>query len=374
MRGRRPYLDWSYLERKGAAVAEALAQTLYARTAYRVAQSARMAWFGAHYAAAKRLGGVAQRSSPTEPVDENRQQRAAAALARTYRELFVLDRKNVEAGRYLPPPEATSPPRARDLVKTSLDFFRDSRRVGKRKEVHGHSEVLSEDLRRTYPRYYLQNFHYQSDGWLSEQSARRYDMQVETLFGGAAGAMRRQALPYISEALEGRDMRQASLLDLACGTAPLLAEIKANFPLLNTTALDLSPHYLEVAKRRLRRRRGVNFVHANAEHIPLADQSQDIVTAVYLFHELPPRVRSSVAAEIARVLKPGGVFLLVDALQLGDEPDLDLPLERFPEEFHEPYYAGYVGEDTPARMAEFGFAHDGDTKAFLTKVSRFRAA
>lgn len=43
-----------------------------------------------------------------------------------------------------------------------------------------------------YPEYYLQNFHYQSDGWLSERSAYIYDYQVESLFIGMADAMRRQ--------------------------------------------------------------------------------------------------------------------------------------------------------------------------------------
>ena len=40
-----------------------------------------------------------------------------------------------------------------------------------------------------YPDYYLQNFHYQSDGWLSSKSARLYDYQVESLFLGTADAM-----------------------------------------------------------------------------------------------------------------------------------------------------------------------------------------
>jgi len=45
-----------------------------------------------------------------------------------------------------------------------------------------------------YPSYYLQNFHYQTDGYLSELSANLYDLQVELLFNGAADAMRRRIL------------------------------------------------------------------------------------------------------------------------------------------------------------------------------------
>ena len=59
-----------------------------------------------------------------------------------------------------------------------------------------------------YPAYYLQNFHYQTDGWLTADSARLYDFQVETLFLGSADTMRRQVLPYVSEWMRGRDARR----------------------------------------------------------------------------------------------------------------------------------------------------------------------
>ncbi len=37
-----------------------------------------------------------------------------------------------------------------------------------------------------YPSYYLQNFHHQTDGYLSDFSANVYDLQVELLFGGTS--------------------------------------------------------------------------------------------------------------------------------------------------------------------------------------------
>ena len=35
-------------------------------------------------------------------------------------------------------------------------------------------------------KHYLQNFHFQTDGYLSEASAELYDYQVEVLFSGGA--------------------------------------------------------------------------------------------------------------------------------------------------------------------------------------------
>ena len=40
------------------------------------------------------------------------------------------------------------------------------------------------------------------------------------------------------------------------------------------------------------------------------------VTCVYLFHELPADVRRAVAAEMLRVLRPGGLLVLVDSIQV----------------------------------------------------------
>ena len=71
------------------------------------------------------------------------------------------------------------------------------------------------------------------------------------------------------------------------------------------------------------------FVHAQAESMPFPDGSFDAVTCVYLLHELPPAARRAMAAEVGRVLKPGGVLVVADSIQLGDRPRLDPHLGRF---------------------------------------------
>jgi ubiquinone/menaquinone biosynthesis C-methylase UbiE len=109
-------------------------------------------------------------------------------------------------------------------------------------------------------------------------------------------------------------------------------------------------------------------VQANAEQLPFADASLDAVTCVYLFHELPPRVRPVVAAEIARVLKPGGVLAFADSVQPIDEPDLSRLLEAFPAYFHEPYYSTYAQADLPALFGAAGLSVAGRDQAFLTKA------
>jgi ubiquinone/menaquinone biosynthesis C-methylase UbiE len=43
----------------------------------------------------------------------------------------------------------------------------------------------------------------------------------------------------------------------------------------------------------------MRFIVGKAEAIPLPDNSQDAVTGIFLFHELPPKIRRLVLSECA---------------------------------------------------------------------------
>jgi SAM-dependent methyltransferase len=95
------------------------------------------------------------------------------------------------------------------------------------------------------------------------------------------------------------------------------------------------------------------------------------VTSIFMFHELPPKVRLIIFHEFARVLKPGGRLVVVDSLQIGDKPDYDGMLELFPQSYHEPYYSSYLNEDFRRIAADCGLAHIRDVNAFVSKVMVF---
>jgi ubiquinone/menaquinone biosynthesis C-methylase UbiE len=218
------------------------------------------------------------------------------------------------------------------------------------------------------PDYYAQDFHFQTGGYLSETSARLYDVQVETLFMGAAGPMRRTALRPIAEFMRGRDQRHVTLLDVACGTGRFLRQVRLAYPAMQLEGLDLSRTYLDETARHFDGLRAPKLIEGGAERMPLADASVDIVTSIFLYHELPPDVRRQVTAEIARVLKPGGLFVFLDSLQMGDRPGWNGLLEGFPERFHEPYYRSYAIDDLDGMFAAAGLKPDAMSTAYLSKL------
>jgi SAM-dependent methyltransferase len=78
-----------------------------------------------------------------------------------------------------------------------------------------------------------------------------------------------------------------------------------------------------------------------------------------------------VAKEIARVLKPGGLFVLVDSIQPGDTPGFEALTEFFPQAFHEPYFESYLNWDIPSAIEAAGFVKRSETPAFLSKIATF---
>lgn len=339
-------------------------------TAYRASQGLRTAWYGSLYALIRRrAGGFTRPGEP--PFQPTRGEPDLKVMREAFAGLLEADRRNIAEGLY-PAPKSLDLAGALKTVIQSPKLLREAGVVDQRRRARAGTEVRELPESERYPTYYRQNFHYQSDGWFSDEGAELYDGQVEILFTGAADAMRRMVLAEVARRLKGRDQRKVRLLDVAGGNGRFLASVMAAFPRLQASLLDLSPAYTAKARERLSAWPRTDVIEAAAENMPLDDQSEDLVTSIYLFHELPPKIRPMVFAEISRVLKPGGAFIMADSIQFGDNPPLDGLLEYFPEGFHEPYYKSYLEEDFGEMATSVGLRPvDEGTPHFLTKVRVF---
>jgi ubiquinone/menaquinone biosynthesis C-methylase UbiE len=333
------------------------------RLSYAARQAARVAWYAGHYAAGRRL--LKPMPKPDFAIGPTP---SRAEMTNDMRAVFEREWRDIEAGLFAAP-RALSPDPA-EFLRRSLLYFRDLPQVDARR--HGEREELPPGEQGDgLPDYYRQNFHFQSDGWLSDHSATLYDTQVEVLFTGAADVMRRRAMKPIAEWMVGRNQRDLRGLDVGCGTGRLLAFLHDAWPGMKWTGLDLSPPYLAEARRLIGRTARVKLIEGAAEELPFDKASLDIVGSSFLMHELPPQVRAKVLKEMARVLKPGGLAVIVDSIQKSDQPSWDGLLDLFPHYFHEPYYADYVGSLIETLAADAGLTPIATERAFLSKIVAF---
>lgn len=97
----------------------------------------------------------------------------------------------------------------------------------------------------------------------------------------------------------------ADLLDVGCGTGRLLAALHERLPLARLTGLDLAPNMLRQAAARLPA--DVRLVSGDAEQLPFADASFDLVVSTSTFQWL--HCLDVCFGEVRRVLRPGGRFV-----------------------------------------------------------------
>jgi len=297
----------------------------------------------------------------------------------TYRQ----DYRNIQEGLYSAPFDMEPAHRQFNplySMQQSLRFFEEATATLTRKAVKAPTDVWMNDSN-LYPDYYRHTFHYQTDGWFSEKSAKVYDTSTETLFVGRQDAMQRHTMVPFGRFMKDREQKSTKVLEIAAGTGRFHTFLRDSYPELETCCSDLSPFYLAEATRSMdywRRYRGddvadkgsTSFVQANAENLPFEDESFDAVLNVYLFHELPMGARRNVMKEVARVLKPGGIFVLTDSLQLGDTPWKDPVIGNFGD-FAEPHYRGYITTDFGKMATELGLVPSEKEMASATKVLSF---
>ncbi|UCV13638.1 class I SAM-dependent methyltransferase [Quatrionicoccus australiensis] len=109
----------------------------------------------------------------------------------------------------------------------------------------------------------------------------------------------------------------AHVLELGCGRADKTRQLAASGRPAQILALEVDTiqhaRNLEIADLPT-----VRFAHAGAEAIPAADASIDIVLMFKSLHHVPVGVMDQALAEIARVLKPGGLAWISEPVFAGN--------------------------------------------------------
>jgi ubiquinone/menaquinone biosynthesis C-methylase UbiE len=103
------------------------------------------------------------------------------------------------------------------------------------------------------------------------------------------------------------------VLELASGNGFNACYLAAKFPRTELTGIDLTRSEVGVAKKRSREIGNATFLHGNFQHLPFEDNSFDLV---YVIESICHATDMELAlSEAYRVLRPKGVFIVIDAWQ-----------------------------------------------------------
>lgn len=129
-------------------------------------------------------------------------------------------------------------------------------------------------------------------------------------------------------------VRQGQVIaDVGCGLGGTLASLNQRFEGMDLIGLNIDPRQLELARASVLARgdNTVRFVEADACCLPLADASVDVVLAIECIFHFQSRL--AFFKEAKRVLRPAGVLVLTDFVQVVASSNLLKALCRLGESF-----------------------------------------
>jgi demethylmenaquinone methyltransferase/2-methoxy-6-polyprenyl-1,4-benzoquinol methylase len=141
-----------------------------------------------------------------------------------------------------------------------------------------------------------------------DEIAPRYDLLNSLLSANVAKLWWKRTARAFQPILSRPD---SAIVDLCCGTGSLTLELEKLRPAdaEPILAIDFSHPMLALGARRFAPT--AFATEANAMELPLADNSVDLITTAFGFRNLPNY--DAALREMHRVLRPGGVFAILEA-------------------------------------------------------------
>jgi ubiquinone/menaquinone biosynthesis C-methylase UbiE len=104
------------------------------------------------------------------------------------------------------------------------------------------------------------------------------------------------------------------ILDVCVGTAASSLLVAGHNAKNHILGIDISDEMLSIARRKIAQRKlaNVEVQNMSATAMQFADNSFDVVMVSFALHEFEKELREKVFQEISRVLKPGGIFCVLD--------------------------------------------------------------
>lgn len=143
----------------------------------------------------------------------------------------------------------------------------------------------------------------------------------------------------------------ARVLEIGSGTGNVTVRAKRMHPGAELVGLDPDPRALARAQRKARGLTGIRFEHGYSQELPFADAEFDRVLSSMMLHHLDEQTKKATAAEVLRVLRPGGSLHILDIG--GHMTAADGFMAR--RMLHGDHVAGSLGDAIPRLLTEAGF-------------------
>ena len=198
----------------------------------------------------------------------------------------------------------------------------------------------------------------------TERLRRRWDKQAESYDKEMTFADRRffgDTRAWVCDQATG------DVLEVAIGTGLNLPHYP---PGVRLSGVDLSPEMLAIARRRAEDLgRDVDLRVGDAQALDLPDGSFDTVVCTFALCAIPDEKRA--VAEMARVLRPGGLLLLADHVEAGPWPIR--AVQKLVDLFTGPIAGEYFARRPIRGVQAMGFAIERHDRFKLGMVERLAA-
>ncbi len=164
------------------------------------------------------------------------------------------------------------------------------------------------------------------------------------------------------------------VLDVCVGTAASSILVASHNPQNHILGIDISTEMLAVARRKIAQKKLTNLEVQimSATAMQFADNSFDVVMVSFALHEFEKELREKVFQEVARVLKPGGTFCLIDFAR--QESQLNRVFIKVWSIFEPSCFVDFLGIDWRVRLKAYGLDFESEKEFSFSKLYLFLKA
>ncbi len=261
-------------------------------------------------------------------------------------------------------------------VNTFLRVKRSAQEMYKNRIVESYTQREQEYLRRMddaekrgpgtltydkdfiYPEYATVDIHLQPKGYVGHPLAGMFYDYGTSIFYGGANAEDVFHAKIAKDTPLPKDGKVLRILEIGCGIGQLSCELKRMYPNAEVHATDISGPMVRYGHWRATEQKSeVHFAQMPCEELDFDDKSFDLVVSHILFHEIPVPVIDKTLAEIFRVLRPGGTYVMWDFASTapGQAPDRGLLGLMDTADNGEPYASSFVSCNVEGKLEGLGF-------------------